>query len=102
MPTESAAAHSAPLPRPSPIRRRRRPSRFIRNIVTLIALLHVYVGVRLLPALPIAPLGRALGGLALCASFALIIAGARARMRQDSGFAANVAWIGSLNGGFFS
>lgn len=83
-------------------RQRRRPSRFVRNIVTLIAALHIYVGLRLLPALPIATPGRVLGALALCASFALIIAGARARMMQDSGFAANIAWIGSLNGGFFS
>jgi uncharacterized protein len=102
MPTESAAAHSTPLPLSSPARRRRRPSRFVRNIVTLIALLHVYVGARLLPALPIALLGRVLGALALCASFALIIAGARARGMQSSKFAANVAWLGSLNGGFFS
>ncbi|MDE2261176.1 MAG: metallophosphoesterase [Gammaproteobacteria bacterium] len=102
MPTESAAAQPAPLPLSSTTRTRRRPSRFIRNIVTLIALLHIYVGVRLLPALPIAALGRALGALALCASFALIIAGARARRVQDNRFAANLAWIGSLNGGFFS
>lgn len=102
MATESAATHSAPLTLSAPSGKRRRPSRFIRNIVTLIALLHVYVGIRLLPALPIAPLGRALGGLALCASFALIIAGARARMLQSSSFAANLAWLGSLNGGFFS
>ncbi|MGH8298809.1 MAG: metallophosphoesterase [Steroidobacteraceae bacterium] len=102
MPTESAAAHSAPLPFSSPARRRRRPSRFVRNIVTLIALLHVYVGVRLLPALPIGLLGRGLGALALCASFALIIVGARARGMQNSSFAANLAWLGSLNGGFFS
>lgn len=101
MSTESAAAHSTPL-RLSSRTRRRRPSRFIRNIVTLIALLHVYVGIRLLPALPIAPLGRAVGALALCASFALIIAGARARMLQNGGLAANLAWLGSLNGGFFS
>jgi predicted MPP superfamily phosphohydrolase len=102
MTTESAAAHSTPLTLPSRIRRKRRPSRFVRNIVTLIALLHIYVGVRLLPALPIAPLGRALGALALCASFAVIIAGARARLMQNSSFAANLAWMGSLNGGFFS
>jgi predicted MPP superfamily phosphohydrolase len=102
MPTESAAVRSAP-PTPLPqARRRGRPSRFIRNIVTLIALLHLYVGVRLLPSLPITALGRVLGALALCASFALIIAGARARMMQNSGFAANLAWLGSLNGGFFS
>ncbi|MGA7539441.1 MAG: metallophosphoesterase [Steroidobacteraceae bacterium] len=100
MPTESAAARSAPLPLSAT--RRRRPSRFVRNIVTLIALLHVYVGARLLPALPITPLGRILGAFALCASFALIIAGARARGRQDGTFAANLAWLGSLNGGFFS
>ncbi len=103
MSTHSAAAQATSLPLPHPTRtRRRRPSRFIRNIVTLIALLHIYVGVRLLPALPIGALGRALGGLALCASFVLIIAGARARRIQDSSFAANLAWIGSLNGGFFS
>lgn len=102
MSTESAAAQSASLPVSNPIRTRRRPSRFIRNIVTLIALLHIYVGVRLLPELPIGALGRALGGLALCGSFALIIAGARARRAQNSSFAANLAWIGSLDGGLFS
>lgn len=102
MSTQSAATEPAPLTLPGRTRVRRRPSRFIRNIVTLIALLHLYVGVRLLPALPIAALGRTLGGLALCASFVLIIAGARARMLQNSSFAANLAWIGSLNGGFFS
>ncbi|HZT01974.1 MAG TPA: metallophosphoesterase [Steroidobacteraceae bacterium] len=102
MPNETAAAHSTALPlRPATLRRRR-PSRFIRNIVTLIAILHVYVGIRLLPALPIGLLGRVLGALALCVSFTLIIAGARARLMQNSGFAANVAWLGSLNGGFFS
>jgi uncharacterized protein len=102
MSTESAAAHSAPSPLRSPMTRRRRPSRFVRNIITLLALLHIYVGVRLLPALPIALLGRVIGALALCASFALIIVGARARMMQNNSFAANLAWIGSLNGGFFS
>ena len=102
MPTESAAAPSAPLPLSRRAARRRRPSRFVRNIVTLIALLHVYVGARLLPALPIGLLGRVLGALALCASFALIIAGARARRRESSAVAANLAWLGSLDGGFFS
>ncbi|HEX5206176.1 MAG TPA: metallophosphoesterase [Steroidobacteraceae bacterium] len=101
MPNTTAAAHPSELPRPA-IQRRRRPSRFIRNIVTLIAILHVYVGIRLLPALPVGLLGRVLGALALCASFALIIAGARARMKQNSGYAAHVAWLGSLDGGFFS
>ncbi|MGH8301005.1 MAG: metallophosphoesterase [Steroidobacteraceae bacterium] len=102
MSTQSAAAQPAPLTLPRPERTRRRPSRFIRNIVTLIALLHVYVGVRLLPALPIGLLGRVLGALALCASFALIIAGVRARRTQNSRFAANLAWVGALNGGLFS
>lgn len=102
MSTESATARSAPLPLSRPSRRRRRPSRFVRNIVVLIALLHVYVAARLLPDLPIGLLGRVIGALALCGSFALIIAGARARMMQESGFAANLAWIGSLDGGFFS
>jgi hypothetical protein len=90
------------LPLRSTTSRRRRPSRFVRNIVTLIALLHVYVGIRLLPSLPITMPGRVLGALALCASFALMIVGARARMLQHSRLAANLAWLGSLNGGFFS
>src|SRR6185437_10231371 len=101
MSTRSATAHSSSFPI-SRRTRRRRPSRFIRNIVILIALLHVSVGIRLLPALPIATPGRVLGALALCASFVLIITGARARMLQSSSFAANLAWLGSLNGGFFS
>ncbi|HEY1892579.1 MAG TPA: metallophosphoesterase [Steroidobacteraceae bacterium] len=102
MSTESATASPAPFPLRSMTSRRRRPSRFLRNIVTLLALLHIYVGIRLLPALPIATLGRVLGALALCASFALIIVGARSRMLQHSSLAANLAWLGSLNGGFFS
>lgn len=102
MPPESVAAPPAPLPLRHATSRRRRPSRFVRNIVTLLALLHIYVGVRLLPALPITTLGRVVGALALCASFALIIVGARARMLQSSSLAANLAWMGSLNGGFFS
>lgn len=102
MSTESAAAHRSPLPLSHPTERRRRPSRFVRNIVALIAFLHIYVGIRLLPDLPIALLGRVLGALAVCASFALIITGARARRMQNSRFAANLAWLGSLNGGLFS
>lgn len=102
MSTESAAAHPAPTTHSRPSTRRVRPSRFVRNLVTLIALLHIYVGARLLPDLPIALLGRVIGALALCASFALIIAGSRARRTQNSSLAANLAWIGSLNGGFFS
>jgi len=103
MSTQSAAAaHSAPPTLSRPSTRRRRPSRFVRNIITLLALLHIYVGVRLLPALPIALLGRAIGALALCASFTLIIVGARVRMMQNSSLAANLAWLGSLDGGFFS
>lgn len=101
MPTDTAAAH-ATVTVPNRGRRRARPSHFVRNIVTLIALLHIYVGARLLPALPIGLLGRALGGLALCGSFALIILGARARRTQNSSFAANLAWLGSIDGGFFS
>ena len=101
MSTQSATAPSPTFPL-SGRGRRRRPSRFIRNIVSLILLLHIYVGIRLLPALPIATLGRVLGALALCASFALIITGARARMLQSSRFAANLSWVGSLDGGFFS
>ncbi|MGB6487784.1 MAG: hypothetical protein WBE91_12945 [Steroidobacteraceae bacterium] len=102
MSTETAAAHSAPATHSRPSARRRSPSRFVRNIITLLALLHIYVGVRLLPALPIALLGRVIGAVALCASFALIIVGARARMMQENRFAANLAWLASLNGGFFS
>ncbi|HXS21543.1 MAG TPA: metallophosphoesterase [Steroidobacteraceae bacterium] len=103
MPNQTVAAQPTPSPLRGPAAmRRRRPSRFIRNIVTLVAILHVYVGLRLLPALPIGLAGRVLGALALCASFALIIVGARARMMQGSGLAANLAWLGSLNGGFFS
>ncbi|MFZ0498925.1 MAG: metallophosphoesterase [Steroidobacteraceae bacterium] len=94
--------HSAPATHSRPSARRPSASRFVRNIITLLALLHIYVGVRLLPALPITLLGRMIGALALCASFALIITGARARRLQTSSLAAHLAWIGSLDGGFFS
>ncbi len=102
MSTPSAAVTSRRVPHSPPITRSRSPSRFVRNIITLLALLHIYVGVRLLPALPITLLGRIIGVLALCVSFALIIVGARARRIQSSSLAANLAWFGSLEGGFFS
>jgi predicted MPP superfamily phosphohydrolase len=102
MSTESATADRLSLPEERASRRPRRPSRFVRNIVMLLAVLHIYVGVRLLPALPITALARAAGALALCASFALIIAGARARWLRRTRFAERIAWLGSINGGFFS
>ena len=106
MSTESATGSTPEEPASRPLtgraRGRARPSRFVRNIVALLAALHVYVGVRLLPALPIPDAARAAGALALCASFALIIAAARARRLHDSPLARRIAWLGSIDGGFFS
>ena len=89
-------------PRSAPRARRAPPPRFIRNILILLAVLHGYVALRLLPALPVGRGVKFAGVLALGASFALIIAGARARRRPPSRLKEVLVWAGSLTGGLFS
>jgi len=65
-----------------------RISRSFLVALTLLGLLHVYIGVRLLPALPLGVPGRAIGVLLLGASCLLIPIGLMARSMQDRSNAA--------------
>jgi uncharacterized protein len=97
----AARADSAAAAR-STVRRRRRPSRFLYTVGGLLGLLHLYIGLRLLPDLPLTTSGRTVGALALCASFALMLAGVMVRSLRSSSTAERVALLGSLATGLFS
>nr|WP_244318965.1 metallophosphoesterase [Steroidobacter agaridevorans] len=69
----------------------------------LLGLLHVYIGVRLLPALSLGVLGQVIGGLLLVASWILIPMGLTARSRQtNSDGADGLVWTALIAMGLFS
>ncbi len=69
----------------------------------LLGLLHVYIGVRLLPALSIGVTGEVIGALLLLASWVLIPMGLTARSRQaDEGGADTLVWTALIAMGLFS
>ena len=68
-----------------------RISRSFLTALTLLGLLHVYIGARLLPALPVGMAGRVIGALLLGASCLLIPFGLMARSLRDRSNAAQ--WI---------
>jgi uncharacterized protein len=75
--------------------------RSTRVILSLLALLHAYIGWRILPALPVPLAAQAAGALWLAASVVLIPASMMSRgMRQPLGD--RVAWTGFLALGLFS
>ena len=89
---------SPPSPR-LPLRLRR----FFFTVLPLLALLHAYIGWRLLPALPLGIVGTVIGGLVLSVSTLLIPAGMLARflfVRED--WADRISAVGSLLMGWFS
>lgn len=79
----------------------RRTSFFTRAIVIGV-LLHIYVGVRLIPELPIGLPYRILAACALVASCGLIPLGMLARSFERQPLGDRIAWIGLLAMGFFS
>jgi uncharacterized protein len=79
---------------------RRRPAVFV--VLTLLALLHVYIGARLLPPLSLTPAGLGAGVLLLIASTVLVPAGLLATLLKHHGWSDRVAWAGMLAMGFFS
>jgi hypothetical protein len=79
-----------------------RVSRRFLYAIALLALLHVYIGLRLLPPLPVGAAGYTSGALALLAScllmpLALVARAARNQERSDL-----LAWIGLTTMGLFS
>jgi predicted MPP superfamily phosphohydrolase len=70
--------------------------------VIILGLLHLYIGARLLPDLPISAAGRWSGALLLMLSLALMVAGFMARTMQPRSVADKVAAVGLFAASLFS
>ncbi|QCP53412.1 metallophosphoesterase [Trinickia violacea] len=79
-----------------------RRSGFFVRAIGIGVLLHIYVGLRLIPELPVGPVLRGLAALWLVLSCGLIPAGMLARTLERQPLADRLAWIGLLTMGFFS
>lgn len=79
------------------------PSRvFILVVISLIGLLHFYIGGQILPDLPVPHFVKLLGGVWLAVSFVLVPAGLLARVIKTQPLADRLSWAGMLAMGFFS
>lgn len=79
------------------------PPRIVIVVVsTLLALLHTYIGWRVLPDLPLPHVARVLGGLWLVVSFVLVPTGLLARAVKRQPLSDQLAWAGLLAMGLFS
>jgi len=79
-----------------------RRSSFLVRIILIGILLHIYVGFRLIPDLPIDAAGRWLCALWLVLSVLLIPLGMLARTIKRQPLGDRLAWVGLLAMGFFS
>jgi predicted MPP superfamily phosphohydrolase len=79
-----------------------RLSRRFLSALALLALLHLYIGLRLLPPLPIGAAGNAIGWLALAASCLAMPLAVFARAARDQDWSDRLAWIGLTTMGLFS
>ncbi|WP_207001758.1 metallophosphoesterase [Trinickia mobilis] len=79
-----------------------RRSGFFVRAIGIGVLLHVYIGLRLIPELPVGPVFRGLAALWLVLSCGLIPVGMLARTLERQPLADRLAWIGLLTMGFFS
>ncbi|GAB4059472.1 metallophosphoesterase [Uliginosibacterium sediminicola] len=78
------------------------PRKFLIVVTVLLSLLHLYLGLRLLPALPGGPLTHLLGIGWLLLSWLLLPSALLARFIPQRWLADGVAWVGMLAMGFFS
>jgi len=79
-----------------------RVSRRFLTALALLALLHIYIGSRLLPPLPLGTTGLVVGWLAVLASFLMMPLAVFARGGRDQEWSDRVAWIGLTTMGLFS
>jgi len=92
-----AAQHPTPVDLPKQLRR------FALTVIPILAVLHAYIGWRLLPALPIGTLGIVVGGIVLGLSTLLIPLGMFARFFVPlPALADRISWVGSVVMGLFS
>ncbi len=78
------------------------PVRFITTVLALLALLHLYLGMRLIPPLGLGPAGVAVGVLLLVTLALLVPTGLLASRFKKRRGADQLAWTGLLAMGFFS
>jgi len=77
--------------------------RFFLIITSIIGLLHIYIGARILDAFPLTPLAHAIVIFLVFLAFAALTMGFLARfIISDSKYADLFSWIGMLSLGFFS
>ncbi|AJZ61902.1 calcineurin-like phosphoesterase family protein [Paraburkholderia fungorum] len=79
-----------------------RRSSFLVRIILIGILLHIYVGLRLIPDMPVSAVGRSLCALWLVLSIFLIPLGMLARTIKQQPLSDRLAWVGLLAMGFFS
>jgi predicted MPP superfamily phosphohydrolase len=72
------------------------------SVLAILILLHLYIGLRLLPAMDAGLAGMAAGTLLLCASSVLVRIGLVAPSLRRSRWSGALAWAGLLSMGFFS
>jgi predicted MPP superfamily phosphohydrolase len=78
------------------------PRRALFTVVTLAALLHLYIGMRLLPAMSLGAAGTAVAVLLLAVSTLLVPTGLFATRLKRARWAEHLTWAGLLAMGFFS
>jgi predicted MPP superfamily phosphohydrolase len=71
-------------------------------VMTIVAVFHAYIGLRLLPALPVGEAGRWAGALLLAASVLIMPMAVASRTIKRQPLSDRLAWAGSLAMGFFS
>ena len=71
-------------------------------VMTIVGVFHAYIGLRLLPALPVGEAGRWAGALLLAASVLIMPMAAASRTIKRQPLSDRLAWAGSLAMGFFS
>lgn len=79
------------------------PSRIVIIVVTcILGLLHLYIGWRILPDLPLSVMVKMAGAVWLGLSFVLVPAGLLSRAIKSQPVSDRLAWVGMLAMGFFS
>lgn len=78
------------------------PRFFIVVVATIFGILHTYIGLRILPVLPVDAVYKMAGVVFLCLSFVLVPTGLLSRSIKLQPLSDRLAWAGMLAMGFFS
>ncbi|MFC0133431.1 serine/threonine protein phosphatase [Massilia eurypsychrophila] len=78
------------------------PRRALLTVATLLALLHLYIGLRLIPPMGLGAAGTSAGIALLAASALLVLTGLFSSVLKRVPFSEQLTWAGLLSMGFFS